>query len=149
MTCYITSKKWLNNDLLHNKLNAIIMAFKFECKELFPIFVFAKCCWLDHSKRVRLGKNVQTEKSHSHTNSAVSRQPYVSALLAGPSPGFSSRGGQKPERGAKNQKGGGTFLKYSVGCMQQPVGQTWNGGHRFQMGGPGTTGPPAGDNPAC
>jgi len=26
--------------------------------------------------------------------------------------------------------------------MQQPVGQTWNGGHRFQMGGPGTTGPP-------
>ena len=26
--------------------------------------------------------------------------------------------------------------------MQQPGGQTWNGGHRFQMGGPGTTGPP-------
>ena len=26
--------------------------------------------------------------------------------------------------------------------MQQPVGQTWNGGNRFQMGGPGTTGPP-------
>ena len=31
--------------------------------------------------------------------------------------------------------------------MQQPVGQTWNGGHRFQMGRPGTTGPPAGDGP--
>jgi len=31
--------------------------------------------------------------------------------------------------------------------MQQLGGQTWNGGHRFQMGGPGTTGPPAGDNP--
>jgi len=26
--------------------------------------------------------------------------------------------------------------------MQQPVGQMWNGGHWFQMGGPGTTGPP-------
>ena len=32
--------------------------------------------------------------------------------------------------------------------MQQPGGQTWNGGHRFQMWGPGTTGPPAGDGPA-
>ena len=31
--------------------------------------------------------------------------------------------------------------------MQQPVGQTWNEGHRFQMGGTGTTGPPAGDGP--
>jgi len=28
----------------------------------------------------------------------------------GPSPGFSSRGGQKPE-------GRATFLKYSIGCM--------------------------------
>jgi len=36
---------------------------------------------------------------------------------ADPSPGFSSRGGQVPE-------GGATFLKYSIGCMQQPVGQT-------------------------
>ena len=54
-------------------------------------------------------------------------------LCAGPSPGFSSRG-------AKNQKGC-HILKYSIGCMQQPVGQTWNGGHRFQMGEPGTTGP--------
>jgi len=26
--------------------------------------------------------------------------------------------------------------------MQQPVGQTWNGGHRIQMGGPSTTAPP-------
>jgi len=34
--------------------------------------------------------------------------------------------------GAKNQKGS-TFLKYSIGFMQQPGGQTWNGGHRFQM----------------
>ena len=52
-----------------------------------------------------------------------------------PSPGFSSRGSQRPEGGAK-------ILKYSIGCFQQPVGQTWNGGHRFQMMGPGTTGPP-------
>jgi len=48
-------------------------------------------------------------------------------LLTGPSPGFSSRRGQKPEGGAK-------FFKYSIGCMQQPVGQTWNGGHQFQKG---------------
>jgi len=61
-------------------------------------------------------------------------------IKSGPSPGFSSRGGQKPERGAKNQKA--TFLKYSVGCMQQPVGQTWNGGHRFQMGGRAPLAPP-------
>ena len=31
--------------------------------------------------------------------------------------------------------------------MQQPGGQTWNGRHKFQTGGPGTTGPPAGDGP--
>jgi len=55
-------------------------------------------------------------------------------ICTGPSPGFSSRGGQKPEDGA-------TFLKYSIGCMQQPVGQTWNGG-------PGTSVPPLGDGPA-
>jgi len=28
---------------------------------------------------------------------------------AGPSPGFSSRGGQKPKGGAKNQKGGQVY----------------------------------------
>jgi len=33
--------------------------------------------------------------------------------------------------------------------MQQPGGQTWNGGQIFQMGGPGTTGPSAGDGPDC
>jgi len=43
--------------------------------------------------------------------------------IAGPSPGFSSKGGQKPEGGAKNQRGG-TLLKYCVGCMQQQGGQT-------------------------
>jgi len=35
------------------------------------------------------------------------------------------QGGQKPE-------GGATFLKYSIGCMQQPVGPTWNGGTDFK-----------------
>ena len=32
--------------------------------------------------------------------------------------------------------------------MQQPGGQMWNGEHIFQIVGPGTTGPPAGDGPA-
>ena len=58
----------------------------------------------------------------------------------GPSPGYSSRGGQKNRRGA-------TFQKYCIGCMEQPRGQTWSGGHRFQMGRAGTTGAPAGDGP--
>jgi len=49
--------------------------------------------------------------------------------------------------GTKNQKEpntrrGATFLKCSIGCMQQQGGQTRNGEHRFQMGGPGTTGSP-------
>jgi len=50
--------------------------------------------------------------------------PNIYFCEAGSSPGFSSREGQKLERRVKNQKGGGTFLKYSIGCMQQPVGQT-------------------------
>ena len=37
--------------------------------------------------------------------------------------------------GAKNQKGGGTFFKYSIGWMKQPVGQTWNGGGAISNGG--------------
>jgi len=45
----------------------------------------------------------------------------LGGVQAGPSPGCSSRRGQKPEGGAKNQKGA-TFLKYSIGSMQQPVG---------------------------
>ena len=31
--------------------------------------------------------------------------------------------------------------------MQQPGGQTWNGGHRLQMWESGTTGPHASDGP--
>jgi len=52
----------------------------------------------------------------------------VQNVYAGPSPGFSSRGGQKPEGGAK-------FLKYSIGCMSQPGGQTWNRGASISNGG--------------
>jgi len=59
----------------------------------------------------------------------------------GPSPGFSSKGaknqeGQKPE-------GGGTFLKYTIGYMQQPPtgGPNVKWGAPILNGGPGTTGP--------
>ena len=37
------------------------MAFKIEGKEVYPIFVFTKCCWSVHSLVVRLGK-------HAHSN---------------------------------------------------------------------------------
>jgi len=65
------------------------MAFILEGKEMYSIFVLAKCCWSFDSKVIRLGKNAQqteknaqqTEKSHSHTNFAVSRRVYVHALL--------------------------------------------------------------------
>jgi len=57
------------------------MAFKIKGKEMYPIFVFAKCCCSIHSKVVRLGKHAHsTQKSHSHTNSAVIRQVYAHAL---------------------------------------------------------------------
>jgi len=49
---------------------------------MYPIFVFAKCCWSIHSKVVKLGKNAHSkQKNHSNTSSAVSRQIYVHALL--------------------------------------------------------------------
>ena len=50
-------------------------------------------------------------------------------------------GGPKTRWRGKKQMGA-TFFKYSIGYMQQPGGQTWKGGNRFQMGGPGATGPP-------
>ena len=53
------------------------MAFKSEGKEMYAIFVFAKCSWSIHSKVVRFGKHAH---SHSHTNSAVSRQVYVAYM---------------------------------------------------------------------
>ena len=49
---------------------------------MYPVFIFAKCCWSIYSQVVRLGKHAHSkQKSHSHTNSAVSRQVYVHALL--------------------------------------------------------------------
>jgi len=50
---------------------------------MYPIFVFARCCWSICSRVIRLWQECaqQTEKSYSHTNSAVSRQVYVHALL--------------------------------------------------------------------
>jgi len=38
------------------------MTFKFEGKELYPIFVFVKCCWSIHSKVVRLGCNAHSKR---------------------------------------------------------------------------------------
>ena len=65
---------------------------------------------------------------------------------AGPSSGFSSRGGQKPDGGAKNQKGGHIFkiLYWMYGATRGP-NVKWRA--QTANGGPGTTGPPAGDGP--
>ena len=41
------------------------MAFKFEGKEMYPIFVFAKCCWSIHSTVVRLGKKAHTKQRNA------------------------------------------------------------------------------------
>jgi len=71
---------------------------------------------------------------------------FHSVVLAGPSPGFSSRGGQKPG-GAKNQKGGPRFKNTVLDvCSNQGVKREMEG-QRVQMAGPGTTGPPSGDGP--
>ena len=53
---------------------------------------------------------------------------------------LTAEGGQKP-------KGRATFLKYSIGCVQHPGGQTWNTEAQISNGGPGTTGLHAGDGP--
>ena len=66
-------------------------------------------------------------------------------LVAGPSPGFSSRG-SKTRRG-QTPEGGVTFFKFNFGCMQQPGGQTWNGGTDFKWGA-GHHCTPTGDDPA-
>ena len=57
------------------------MAFKIEGKEMYPIFVFAMFCSLVHFQVVRLGAHAHSKqrKTHSHTNSAVSRQVYAHA----------------------------------------------------------------------
>jgi len=59
----------------------------------------------------------------------------------GPSPGFSSRGAKNQKEGPKTRRGA-TFLKYNIGCMQQPGGQTWNGGAPISNRGAGHHWPP-------
>jgi len=36
-------------------------------KEMYLIFVFAKCCWSDHSKVVRFGKHVHSTQCKATT----------------------------------------------------------------------------------
>jgi len=66
----------------------------------------------------------------------------ISSLVAGPSPRFSSRGGPKTRWRGKKQKRGLIFkIQYWMYAATEGPNVKW-GGHRFQMGGPGTTGPP-------
>jgi len=72
-----------------------IVALKIEGKEMYPIFVFAKCCWLVHPKSGKAWRACaqQTEENHSHMNSAVSRQVCTCpASSAFPECIFSTRG---------------------------------------------------------
>ena len=39
-----------------------IMAFKFQSKEMYPSFVFAKCCWSIHSKGLARTRTANREK---------------------------------------------------------------------------------------
>jgi len=58
------------------------------------------------------------------------------ALGAGQSPGFSSRGGQKPEGGAKNQKGGHIFeIQYWMYAVTGESNVKW--GKSISNGGAG------------
>ena len=65
---------------------------------------------------------------------------YSSVPCAGPSPGFSSSG-------AKNQKGGPHFKNTVLDVCSNQEPKREMGGTDFKWGGPGTTGPPAGDGP--
>jgi len=38
------------------------MELKIEGKEMYPIFVFTKCCWRFHTIMVRLGKHVHSKQ---------------------------------------------------------------------------------------
>jgi len=46
------------------------MSFKIEGKEMYPIFVFVRCCWSVHSMVVRRGKH-----AHSKQRKATPTQP--------------------------------------------------------------------------
>jgi len=64
----------------------------------------------------------------------------------GPSPGFSSRGAKNQKEGSKTRRGP-HFKNTILDVCSNRGAKREMGGHRFQMGGPGTTGPPAGDGP--
>jgi len=67
--------------------------------------------------------------------------PYQTWCFAGPSPGFSIRGGQTPEEGAKSQKGGRTFkIQYWTYAAAGGPNVKWGAGHHC---------PPAGDGPGA
>ena len=106
---------------------------------IFKIYIEANRCFPPFSNQ----KSEKLEAWCTFTYTTSLRP----SMAPGPSPGCSSRGAKNQKEGPKTRRGA-TFLKYSIGCMQQPVGQTWNGGHPFKMGVGGTTGPPAGDGPA-
>jgi len=68
-------------------------------------------------------------------------------IEAGPSTGLSNKGGQKPEGGAKNQKGSHIFkILYWMFAAAKGPNVKW--GAHISNGGPGTTGTTAGDGPA-
>ena len=46
-------------------------------------------------------------------------------------------GAAKKQMEGPKSRGGGTFFKYSIGCMQQPGAKREMGGHRIQMRGRG------------
>jgi len=63
--------------------HAVSSFSELQGKEMYRIFVFAKCCWLVNSLqsgRVWQACTLQTEKGHPHANSAVSRQVYVAYM---------------------------------------------------------------------
>ena len=56
-------------------------------------------------------------------------------------------GGVKNRKRGRKPEGSGHILKCSIGCMQQPVGQIWNGREPISNGGAGHHWIPAGDGP--
>jgi len=66
----------------------------------------------------------------------------TSGSYADPSPGFSSRGGQKPKGGAKNKKGGEHLQNTVLDACSNKGTKREMGGHRFQMGGRAPLAPP-------
>jgi len=71
--------------------------------------------------------NIDVSLNSRKVTKAEPNSLFRESLQPGPSLGFRSRGSQKPQ--------GGNIFYQNIGCMQQLVGQTWNGGA-------GTTDPP-------